>query len=179
MSCRVRSSSALSCAMVRTRPHPLGEAGECPSGAARHQAGYEVSRFHGAGAPGKRDYEFGHIDPPESFAARRSEYLRPYWRHWAQSFEAVWIFLLRSPGLFTGARIAGMRFPVRDPPFNTFFIAKRQPSLAGFSLPLVTGCYGAAHAAPPLTGSPLCPESLHELLILVAGFFEAVPWKRL
>jgi hypothetical protein len=49
-----------------TRPHPLGEAGECPSGAARHQAGYEVGRSHSAGAPGKRDDEFGHIDPPES-----------------------------------------------------------------------------------------------------------------
>jgi hypothetical protein len=48
-----------------TRRHPLGEARECPSGAARHQAGYEVGRSHGAGAPGKRDGEFGHVDPPE------------------------------------------------------------------------------------------------------------------
>ena len=33
-----------------TRRHPLGETGECPSGAARHQAGYEVGRSHGAEA---------------------------------------------------------------------------------------------------------------------------------
>jgi hypothetical protein len=48
-----------------TRRHPLGEAGEYPSTAARRQASYEMGRSHGAGAPGKRDGEFGHVDPPE------------------------------------------------------------------------------------------------------------------
>jgi hypothetical protein len=42
-----------------TRRHPLGEAGECASGASRNRAGYEVGRSHRAGAPSKRDGELG------------------------------------------------------------------------------------------------------------------------
>src|SRR5215213_10762758 len=84
-----------------TRRHPLGEARECPSGAARHQAGYEVGRSHGAGAPGKLDGEFGHVDPPE-YCCQPQRIPATLWRRWAQSFEAVWIFC-RGRLVFCGA----------------------------------------------------------------------------